>query len=207
MRVLHLQLFAGMLALPSVATWAQAQPSRSQPTFALPKVQNIGNDQSQLEHHPALRRLVAARYPEAGASYVLLGALGDGAIVYNGDHTLSRCGATGNCEVDLVFMHRGHYQAINLTYGWAYAVAKGGRAVPDIFVEANMSCCSGTIERFRFIGGKFANDGCDYVEEKAEKVEADIRDPKNDTVTGCPHDRKEQRMKPFIRCLVSSRWR
>ena len=183
MRSLLLQLLVGVSSLPTVAFWAQSPHSRAQLVFPAPEVQNIANDQSQLENHPALRRLVAARFPEAGASYVSLGALGNGAILYNGDHNGDRCGATGNCEVDLVLMDHGHYRVVSLSYGWAYAVVKSGRAVPDIFVEANMSCCSGTIMRFRFIGGKFVNDGCDYVEEKA--AGDDIRDPKNDTVTGC----------------------
>lgn len=139
------------------------------PTFALPTTTWITADRPAQEIlDPVVLSTIRREYGadcedchQAVATPVSLGKLGAGTFLQLHG---SLCGATGNCQFLLV-THRGGRERVFLVgYGWSFAVAPRPGGIPDIFTQANMSCCSGIIERFTYTGDTFVQNGCDAID-------------------------------------------
>ena len=157
-----------MLGTPVLLSAAAQQTGTSPlPTFALPKatwVEQTGkavpvSDRAVLRTLQKVSRCGACT-PVRSTS-VWLGALGRGSLL---SLTNQSCGATGNCPFILVVHHDPTVRVFPVGYGWSFAFAPSFTGVPDVFTQANMSCCDGIIQRFSYLHGHFQQTGCDAVD-------------------------------------------
>ena len=147
---------------------AAQQPAASSPlpTFALPKASWIevsGTPKPLADPSIAqfIRNQADCRDCTQGISYpVSLGSLGRGTLLQIRGEV---CGATGNCPFYLLLPTSGHPRIIPIGYGWSFALQKTPGGIPDVFTQANMSCCSGILQRFTYSKGSFKESGCDLI--------------------------------------------
>ncbi|HXR97549.1 MAG TPA: hypothetical protein VN709_06860 [Terriglobales bacterium] len=92
---------------------------------------------------------------DVAATRIQLGTLGDG-FLFSGT---SRCGATGNCPMVLLYPKPGGgYQALDAG-GYGMVTTADPKGAPELFFFWNMSAMTGTIARFHYNGTSYVADG------------------------------------------------
>ncbi len=72
------------------------------------------------------------------------------------------CGATGNCEIDIVEVEPGRIRIVGGASGWGYALAhrEGPLGLPDVFLIQNMSAADSVVAGFANLGGEWGQLYC-----------------------------------------------
>jgi len=72
------------------------------------------------------------------------------------------CGATGNCEIDIVEVEPGRIRIVGSASGWGYALVhrEGTHGVPDVFLIENTSAADSVVAGFAKLGGEWGQLYC-----------------------------------------------
>ena len=139
-----------------VASFAEYEVAQPLPTFALPGTSfvnpSFGNRVVlSAEAGSTIDKANACDHCRTAISVpVSIGKLGQGELLQLQGEA---CGVTGNCGFVLVTHQGGRRHLYSVGYGWSFSLTPTRAGVPALYMQANMSCCSGIIQRFTWQHG------------------------------------------------------